>query len=419
MEYDPQTREQIHQGRSKFASMAATYGLGVFNDSFFRESSILLALGAGLRHMQGWMMFVFALPYVLFAPWAGWLADRFPKRRVVIVAKWMELAAMLTGAVGICTLNWGFIFAMVFTMGLQSCLFSPALNGSIPELYPAVYVTKANAILKVTVTAMILAGISMAGVAQISEVESWGGIPLAQTSVAIAVVLIAAGGVFLSYGVPYRPAADPKAKFPVAGPWHTLREFARIKDDSLLAKVVSADVFVWFAGSMLFQFVRVMAIEQFGRGKPMAGYLVAAQTVGVAVGGIIGSRLAVGPRWHRILPIGLLAMAAPLLVMDCVPRWDDPNRLTASFVLLALAGVFGGMVLVPCEGFVQVRPAAHRKGAVLASVNFGIFFGILISGPLANLVGRLFVATRGLTLLGGLTACFGLWLLRALRKESG
>jgi len=417
MKYDPQTLERIHQGRSKFAAMVATYGLGVFNDSFFRESSILLALAAGLHDMQGWMMAVFALPYVVFAAWAGWLADRFSKRRVVIAAKWMELIAMLCGAVGLCTFNWWFVFAMVFTMGLQSCIFGPALNGSIPELYPAAYVTKANATLRVVVTGMILTGMAAAGVAQSSETIGWWGVPYAQLVVAIGVVGIALLGVILSYGVPHRTPANPKAKFPLAGPVDTAREFIRIKKDSLLAKVVSADVFVWFAGSMLFQFVRVMAIDQFGWGKPMAGYLVAVQTVGVAIGGILGSRLATGPRWYRFLPKALFAMAAPLILMECIPLLRPEFRLASSFALLFATGLTGGFLLIPCEGFVQVRPPAERKGTVIASVNFGVFFGIMLSGPLANTLGRIFDPSRGLALLGCLTLVMALWLRHVLAKE--
>ena len=143
-----------------FAS-AATYGLGVFNDSIFRQSAMLIALtpGESLEHMQGRIMLIFTLPYILFAWVAGWLADRFPKRRVVIGAKALELLAMTFGAVGIWSGNWWFLIPTAFVMGLQSCLFSPALNGSIPELYPSVYVTKANARLKVVTTVAILGGV--------------------------------------------------------------------------------------------------------------------------------------------------------------------------------------------------------------------------------------------------------------------
>ncbi|MHC4294213.1 MAG: hypothetical protein ACYSTL_01365, partial [Planctomycetota bacterium] len=70
-------RLQIRRARGKFAAMAATYCLGVFNDGFFRQSVMLIAVAAGHKALQGYVMAVFTLPYLLFAAPAGWLADRF------------------------------------------------------------------------------------------------------------------------------------------------------------------------------------------------------------------------------------------------------------------------------------------------------------------------------------------------------
>ena len=416
---DETLKRQVRTARSQFVAMAAAYGLGTFNDSFFRQSAMLLAVAGGHRHMQGWTMAVFALPYLLFAAPAGWLADRFAKRRVVIAAKALELAAMGCGTAGILTGNWAFIMAMVFTMGLQSCLFSPALNGSIPELYPAVYVTRANAALKVVVTVAILTGISLSGLALSHKGAGWGGVSVGRWVVALTVVGIAAVGLLASLGVPRRPAAAPAARFPWAGPVDTLRQLLEIRTDRLLAVVVVADVFIWFIGSVLIPLINVLAMEQLGRGEDLAGYMVGAEVVGIAVGGVVGSRLAVGRRWHRVLPAGTLGVGAVLAAMPAVPALPTNLHLPAAFALLALAGIAGGLVLVPAEAFVQVRPAAHRKGAVIAWVNFAVFAGILLSGPVAN---GLYAALRPTTAFGAVAAAavaMGLWLWRTLAKEAG
>ena len=36
-------KEQLRRARGRFAAMAGTYGLGVFNDNFFRQAAMLLA----------------------------------------------------------------------------------------------------------------------------------------------------------------------------------------------------------------------------------------------------------------------------------------------------------------------------------------------------------------------------------------
>jgi MFS family permease len=416
-QFDESTQRQIHEASGRFAAMAGTYGMGVFNDSFFRQAAILLAVAGGRDGTEGWIMAVFTLPYLLFASFAGWLADRFAKRHIVICAKVLELAAMCCGAVGICTNNWAMFLAMVFTMGAQSCLFSPALNGSIPELYPDVYVCRANATLKVVVTVMILTGVATSGLALSVAGVGWWGVSMGRLVVAVVAVVVSLAGVMASFGVPHRPAANPAAKFPWSGPAETLRQLREIRRDRLLAIVVVADVFVWFAGSMLILLISVLAIRQFGCREAMAGYMVAAEVVGVAIGGVIGSRLAVGKRWYRILPPAALAMAVLLLAMPAVVLLTPAMRVPMSMGLLGLVGIMGGMFMVPCEAFVQVRPSAERKGTVIASVNFAIFAGILLSGPIEIALVSILKPSVCFAVLGGLGLLVSGWLWWALGRE--
>ena len=411
---------QIRQARSKFAAMAATYCLGVFNDSFFRQSAMLIALSQGHKAMQGYVMAVFTLPYLLFAAPAGWLADRFSKRHVVIGAKILELVAMLCGAVGICTSNWLFILLMVFIMGLQSAIFSPSLNGSIPELYPPSYVVTANAILKAVVAAAILAGVASCGAALRQKSAGLAGIPVGRLIVSVVIVSVSALGMLCSLGVPWRKAASPHAPFPWTGPLNTLRELYTISRDSLLAIIVAAAMFAWFVGAMLIQIINVLAMKQFGRDEGVASYMVASELVGIAIGGLAGSRIAKGQRWYRVLPPAALSMALLMVIMGGVPYLPANMHLTAIYILLALIGAAGGMFLIPCEAFIQVRPAANKKGAVIAAANFAVFTGILLSGSAANGLTSRWRATDCIAMIGALALIVCVWLFIALgrRQES-
>ena len=83
--------------RMRLLMMGATYALGTFNDNFFKQAACLLALSIGLKEIQGHAGIIFALPFVLFSAWAGWLADRLPKSSIVVWAKGLELLAMCKG----------------------------------------------------------------------------------------------------------------------------------------------------------------------------------------------------------------------------------------------------------------------------------------------------------------------------------
>jgi len=236
---------------------------------------------------------------------------------------------------------------------------------------------------------------------------------------AVGVVAIAAGGLAMSFGVDRRPAADPHARFPRPAPLSTARELIAIRADSLLFKVVLTTVFVWFAGSMLIQFITVMAVEQFEWGEAVGGYLVAAELVGLAAGGLLASRLGEG-RWYRVIGPCMMAMAVVLLVAEMLPFMPASARLASAYGLLGAVGVLGGVVMIPCEAFIQRRPPAGRKGTVIASSNFGVFFGILVSGPLANAANAVLdEPTRGMALMGAVTLVVGALLRRAFAKEKG
>ena len=55
-----------------FPSMAGAYFLGVFNDNFYKQAVLMLAVAAGHNAMQGYALAVFTLPFVLLAAPAGW-----------------------------------------------------------------------------------------------------------------------------------------------------------------------------------------------------------------------------------------------------------------------------------------------------------------------------------------------------------
>ena len=382
-ESDSDLVARIRQARGKFVCMAGSYTLGTFNDNFFKQAVLVLAVEAGRTTMQGYAVAAFTLPFVVLAAPAGWMADRFSKRHVVIAAKTTELLAMLIGALGVCIGNWPLIFTMLVIMGVQATFFSPAMNGSLPELYPEHYVPRANAILRMLVTVAILGGVALAGVA-LDRPGIWHGIERGRWAVAGAVIGVALAGLLVSFGVPKRPAANPLARYPWNGPIYTCRHLMQTTRDPLLAVTILADVFIWFIGSLGILVINPLGIDQFSLSKTMTSGLVATQLVGIGVGGLLASRFIHGPRWYRSVAPAGAAMSAVMMALLATPHVDPAARLPLLFGLIFLLGLLGGVMLIPVESFLQVRPAAHEKGSVLAAVNFVVFSGILLSGFVAN-----------------------------------
>jgi MFS family permease len=415
---------QFRAARGKFFAMAGAYSLGTFNDNFFKQAASLMALAAMRPELQGYAAALFTLPFIIFAAPVGWLADRFPKRRIVIAAKIVELAAMVLGALGVCLANWPLVLTMVFLMGLQAAAFSPALNGSIPELYPSAYVLKANSILKMTTTVSILLGIVGAGLALSVPGVAPGGIGMGRLMVAIVALAVAAGGLVFSLFVPSRPAAKPDARFPWSGPIGTVRVLWSARSDRLLSIVIWVDALVWFLAVLQILLVNQIGMIQLGVGERITSGLVVAELAGVAIGGLLCGRLASGGHWFRVLAPAALALGTAMGLMALVPAIGAETamcgaslRVVCAAALLLWAGVAGGVLLVPLESFIQARPAPDRKGQFIAAGNCAAFCGMMVAGAVFVVLQKYLSATSAFATMALPTLAVGLWLLKALPRR--
>ena len=417
MSYDPHVQEQIRQGRSKFIAMAATYFLGAFNDNFFKQAALLLAVSAGMNELQGMATTLFALPFILFSAGAGWLADRYSKKHVVIGVKLLELLAMLVGAWGVITLNWGGILTMVFIMSLQSTLFGPAINGSIPELYPSVYVTKANAVLKLVTTLAILMGIALAGMAlDLGSAEDH--YSRGRLVVGGGVVLVSLIGVISSFGVVKRPAQGTKTPFPWMGPWHSACDLWRLRQDRPLFLAILGDTFFYFMASLVVLVINTFGAQQLGYSTTLTSLLVVALMIGICMGSFLAGRLTRVDRWTHVLVPSAFGLGLGLVLSGLVPYLPQVMQLPMLFLVFAFSGCCGGVFIIPQSSFIQVRPADHERGRVISVSNFGAFSGILLSGQLFTLLDLTMTPAGAMMVCGVLTMIIGLVFRQLLTKEA-
>ena len=97
------------------------------------------------------------MPYVLLAPLAGYLNDRFSKNRWLLGGNFIKLAG--TGLVSL-----GLVFGSAwqgigyFTVGIGACVYSPAKYGILPEILPAERLVKANGLMELLTLIAILTG---------------------------------------------------------------------------------------------------------------------------------------------------------------------------------------------------------------------------------------------------------------------
>lgn len=408
--------------RKPFIAMSVTYFLDAFNDNFFKQAVSLLAVAAAMNQLSGYAAALFSLPFVFFSAWGGWLSDRFAKKQVLIAAKMLEVAAMLTGAYGLITMNWFCVLLMVFIMGVQSTLFGPAMNGSIPELFPEDQVTKANAVLKVISTAAILLGTALAG---FTLDRSWlppqtlfgQEAPFGIILTAAVAVLVAISGLCSCFGVYSRPASGAHPPFPHTGPLDSLREFIALKRDPLLLLTIIADCFFYFLSQFIVLVNNPLGMQQLGLSKFNTSLMSAALAVGISIGALFAAKLTTQHRWTHILMPGAFGMGASLIVLGLLVSFSGGTAPMAAVLgLLAVAGGFGGLFVIPVTAFIQVRPDAQHKGRVLGVSYFTTFACMMLAGLLFSLVDSLMRPAQAMMLLGLFSALAGAGFQAALRR---
>jgi MFS family permease len=376
---DDSLKTRIRKARAKFLAMAATYSAGVLNDNFFRQTVLMLAVLASKTNLQAVATVLFNLPFILFAAPAGYCADRFSKRSVVITSKVLELIAMLIAAVGIYSLNWVLMMVTLFIMALQATIFGPSLNGTIPELYPAEYVITANGIIRMVTTGAMLAGTALAGVV-LGITGQFRDVPLGRAAASAVVVIIAAVGFIVSLGVPRFPAASTDAQFPRSGPLASIVTLWNIRKDKLLLTAITAEAYFWFAASLQILMINTLGLGQFRLSTSKTGAMAAIELIGVAVGSLLVTRITTRVQWYRVLAPAASLMAVCMLSVMFVPHLPGPARKWVMIGALGLAGVGGGMFLVPLSSFIQLRPSPDIKGRIIATSYFADFSSMLISG---------------------------------------
>ncbi|HEV7279506.1 MAG TPA: MFS transporter [Pirellulaceae bacterium] len=395
-----------------YAGLLLTQFFTALNDNLFRW----LVIGIGKDYYPENPAFVlmvgtacFVLPYLFLAAPAGYFADRFSKRTVILWCKWAELAILILGTLAIVLGSFWLLIGVVLLLGAQSSLFAPARFGSLPELLKPESISAANGwfgFATVGATVMGMAGGSyLYDVAGYKGMEHWY-IPGA------AVIGVALAGLATSYLIRGVPAGDPGRSFPWLAIHATVAELKTLAAKPSLLKVAIGIAFFWAIGALAVNNIDQFTMESGGLHESDKTPLLLCLTVGLAVGSVLSGILSGDHVELGLLPIGLCGIAIFSTLLFFVPPqlFEPGDSLTGGLIwaggLLFFLGVSAGMFDVPLEAYLQRRSDPDRRGAVLAASNFLTFAGILLTSivffvmraPLPGDIARIPDEHRGLPL---------------------
>ncbi|MEU4239968.1 MFS transporter [Actinoplanes sp. NPDC026619] len=314
------------------------------------------------------------IPWIIGGTLLSALAERYPYRRVLIVA---DLARMVTIALLLIphTPTW-LMLVLVFLASLGMPPTQAARSALLPQLVSRDKLATAITINQTTTQAAQVVGYLIG--ATIATAIS------PRVALSLDVLTFALSAIFIARGIQPRPPASARAERR-----HLLREsgegfqlvFGRPVLRAIALMVFLFTMFTIVPESLAAAWAAEGSGDSAARGLDQ-GLIMAANPVGFVVGGLLVARLA-GPalRDRLICPFAILSSLA------LVPALFDPPVMVV-VAMVALSGVAGGGLSPTLNGkFVLMLPHGYRArafGVIQAGMQLFQLAGIVITGVLAD-----------------------------------
>lgn len=382
---------------SSFAYLNITQFLGAMNDNLYKLLLVYFVIQIyGIENSPTILASsgaTFVLPYLLFSSWAGTLADRYSKSKIIVITKILELVIMLAGLAAFAFLSvWG-AYVVLFLMGAQSALLSPSKYSVLPEILPSDGISKANGMMTSFTYLAIIVGTFLA-----SFLLDISGRDFIFASICTIVVAIA--GVVTSLCIQKTAPSGSKRKLNPRVFHQVYETLSEVRNHpSLIAAVLGSSFFLFLAAYTQLNIIP-FAVQSLNLTDVQGGYLFLLTAIGIGTGAICAGKISGKTVELGLVPLAGVGITICFFLLDILS-----DNLYACMALVTTIGIFGGMYVVPLDSFVQISSPKRLIGQVVASSTFLSFCGVMFASALLYLVSVVmgFPADKGFTILGVLT----------------
>jgi MFS family permease len=376
----------------EFRPLFGTFLLSTAGDELARVALTVLVYQRTSSPLLSAMTFALGhLPWLLGGPFLSALADRLPRHRVLIAAD--VTRAALLGLMSIPGTPLWVLLALLFLVSLCAPPFESARSALMADVLDGDRYAVATSLTNISLQLAQVVGFLAAGalVAALS--------PSAALLIDGVTFLVSAA--WLARGLQRRPAPVAEAGEGPRSLWQDTGDGMRLigRSPRLLAIMGVLWVATLFATAS--EGVAAPLVAELGSRSTAIGVLLAANPLGVTIGGLVLARLIAPDRRERlVVPLVVLSLA-PLLAAGLVALLAEPGVSTFALViaLLFVSGL-GTSWLIPLNvSFVQAVPSAYRGRAFGVAVS-GIY-GVQAIGALFAGLGAEAVSAGGVLALSG------------------
>ncbi|HRH29690.1 MAG TPA: lysophospholipid transporter LplT, partial [Aquabacterium sp.] len=336
-----------------YTIMAAQFCSSLADNALFVAAVELLKTSGGAEWQRAALVPMFALFYVVLAPFVGAFADAFPKGRVMFVSNSIKVVGCLMMLFGTHPLA---AYALV---GLGAAAYSPAKYGILTELLPPSQLVKANGWIEGLTIASIILGVVLGGQLMGAHIAPYllaldvPGVDLGiesapQAAIACMVLLYIAAALF-NLRIPRTTStmqALPDSMWSLAGDFWTCNR--RLWQDKLGQISLATTTLFWGVSGNLRYIVLAWAAAALGYSTTQASSLVGVVAVGTAVGAVVASVWMRLDGATKVIPLGV-AMGLLVIGMNFI------RDLDVAIPFLIIVGGLGGFLVVPMNALLQHR----------------------------------------------------------------
>ena len=301
------------------------------------------------------------LPWLLFGPLLSTLADRFPRHRVLIASD--AARAALVALMAIPGTPLPLLLGLLFVVALCAPPFESARSALMADVLDGDRYAVANSLTNVSLQLAQVIGFVLAG-ALVAVLNPSAALLLNAATFALSAVWLA-----MKLRRRPTPGAEGGGSGGLLG--DAAEGFRLIGRTPRLLAIIGV---LWIGTLFAYasEGIATPLVEELGQGTAAVGVLLAANPLGVTIGGLVVARMVPPHRRDSWVPHLVVVSLLPLVVAGVVGALATPGVGTFWFVvgMLFLSGL-GGAWLIPLNvAFVQAVPSAFRGRA----------FGVAVAG---------------------------------------
>jgi LPLT family lysophospholipid transporter-like MFS transporter len=338
--------------RGFYTIMSAQFFSSLADNALFVAAVELLRTSGAPEWQRAALVPMFALFYVVLAPFVGAFADALPKGKVMFVSNAIKVVGCLLMLFGSHPL---LSYAVV---GLGAAAYSPAKYGILTELLPPSQLVKANGWIEGLTIASIILGVLLGGQLigpRIAPMLLGFDFPMLDTGIDSGPEAAIASMVSLYIVAALFNLRIPRTEaplLPMDRPLALVADFsqcnARLWADKLGQISLATTTLFWGVSGNLRYIVLAWAAAALHYNTTQASSLVGVVAVGTAVGAIVASVWMKLDRATNVIPLGI-GMGLLVIGMNFI------GNVWVAAPFLILLGAIGGYLVVPMNALLQHR----------------------------------------------------------------